>query len=243
MTRKEILSKVKQFIKDDWYWFLIIGLTTFSFILILYAKKVDNNTRREINEVEFIDSLNNYHKIYYEGKFSELKKQNKELYDSLKGYKNQISYLVQFTHEKEYNSGVITAKPTVKDTTSFDTTMLHIQKIAKTYEYVSEPNDTFQYKLNVNSYVEPNWYSLNAKVKNKFTIVNKEDGNLNHIVINPSDNGTISNVTVFKKEEKRKFWERISVGPTVTAGYDPINQKFGVVAGVGVTVNLINKKK
>ena len=100
---------------------------------------------------------------------------------------------------------------------------------------MNEPNDTFQYKLKINSQMEPNWYSLDAKVKNKFTIVNKEEADgLNHITI--SDGGSvpsISDVTVFKKKEK--FIKRFSIGPSVTAGYDPINNKFGIMLGVGIT--------
>ena len=124
-----------------------------------------------IDEIEYVDSANQYHKYYYETKFKELKKTNKELYDSLKQYKDKITYLIQFTHEKDYNTGVINTKPNIVDTNIKDSMKVDTPLVAKTYEYMSEPNDTFQYKLNVNSYTEPNWYSIQAKVKNKFTIV------------------------------------------------------------------------
>ena len=97
---------------------------------------------------------------------------------------------------------------------------------------MSEPNDTFQYKLNVNSYTEPIWYSMQAKVKNKFTIVNKEENGTNHIVIDPNNGGTVSDVTVWKKDKKRTFWDRFSLGPGATAGYDPINRNFGMTIGI-----------
>jgi hypothetical protein len=75
-------------------------------------------------------------------------------------------------------------------------------------------------------------------VKNKFTIVNKEEGDVNHIVINPENGGNITNPTVWKKKEKRNFLDRFSFGPGVTAGYDPINKQFGVVIGASVTFDL-----
>lgn len=167
-------------------------------------------------------------------------KQNKELYDSLKDYKDQVAYLVQFTHEKHYSTGKVSTKPIIKDSIVYDTIPITVPQVAKTFEYLSEPNDTFQYKLNVNSFTEPNWYSIQAKVKNKFTIVNlqaEEDG-LNHLIIDGGNNSTITNVTAFKKKEKRKFWDRWSVGPAVTAGYDIINKQWGVTAGASLTFDL-----
>ena len=191
-----------------------------------------------IDEIEYTDSANQYHKYYYETKFKELKKTNKELYDSLKQYKDKITYLIQFTHEKDYNTGVINTKPNIVDTNIKDSMKVDTPLVAKTYEYMSEPNDTFQYKLNVNSYTEPNWYSIQAKVKNKFTIVNKEEGGMNHVTIQPNDGGNVSNVTVFKKKEKRSFWNRFSFGPGFTVGYDPINKQWGMTAGLTGTFDL-----
>jgi hypothetical protein len=197
-------------------------------------------TKRLVEEVEYYDSLNRYNKIYYDKTFNELKKENKELYDSLKDYKDQITVLIQFKHEKEYNTGKVTTKPTIKDSIVYDTIPITIPQVAKTFEYTSEPNDTFQYKLNVNSFTEPNWYSLQAKVSNKFTIVNKQDtpDGPNHITIGNDNGGTISDVTVFKKKEKRKFLNRFSFGPAVTAGYDVINKQWGIMAGASITFDL-----
>lgn len=210
---------------------LIIGL-------VAYFNYELQKKQKEINEIEFTDTTRTYHKVYYEKKFKELKKENRELYDSLKQYKDKIDYIVQFYHEKEYNTGQNSSKPIIKDSAVYDTVPMVIPSVAKTYEYTSEPNDTFQYKLNVNSFTEPNWYSIQAKVKNKFTIVNKEEGDVNHIVINPENGGNITNPTVWKKKDKRSFWDRFSFGPGVTAGYDPINKQFGVVIGASATFDL-----
>ena len=187
-----------------------------------FTKKEYDHSRKLVEEVEYIDSL------------------NKELYDSLKEYKDQITVLIQFKHEKEYNTGKVTFKPTIKDSIVYDTIPITIPQVAKTFEYTSEPNDTFQYKLNVNSFTEPNWYSLQAKVSNKFTIVNKQDSpdGPNHITIGNDNGGTISDVTVFKKKENRKFLNRFSFGPAVTAGYDVINKQWGIMAGASITFDL-----
>ncbi len=218
--------------------FIIVLLIVIIVGLYFYISHKANNERKLIEEVEYYDSLNNYNKVYYSKTFKELKKENKELYDSLRQYKDQIDFLVQFTHEKDYETGKIDDKPNIVDSVVHDTIKANETLMAKTYEYISEPNDTFQYKLNVNSYTKPNWYSIKAKVKNKFTIVNKEEGGVNHITIGNDNGGTISDVTVFNKKEKRTFWNRFSVGPSVTAGYDLINKQFGIMAGFSITYDL-----
>ena len=217
---------------------IIAGLIVLIVVLTAYFNYQLDKKQKKIDEIEYVDTTGTYHKLYYESKFKELKKENRELYDSLKKYKDKIDYIVQFYHEKEYNIGKENnTKPKIKDSIVYDTIPITLPQIAKTYEYTSEPNDTFQYKLNVNSLTEPIWYTLNAKVKNKFTIVNKEEGGMNHITIDPENGGTISSPTIFKKN-KKGFWDRLSVGPAVTAGYDVVNKQWGIMAGASITYDL-----
>ena len=176
-------------IQKCFYIVLVLFIVTCG--LLWYSYKQYQESSRLVDEIEYYDSLNTYNKVYYSKTFSSLRKENKHLYDSLKQYKDKIDYIVQFYHEKEYNTGNSTVKPNIKDSTVYDTIPMVIPSVARTYEYVSEPNDTFQYKLNVNSFTEPKWYSIQAKVKNKFTIVNKEDGDANHITIKPDNGGTV----------------------------------------------------
>lgn len=46
----------------------------------------------------------------------------------------------------------------------------------------------------------------------------------------------ITNTVTIEKyiEKKRTFWNRLSIGPAVTAGYDPINKQFATTIGFGV---------
>jgi hypothetical protein len=230
---------IKDFLKKHSSWAIAILIAIIVWLVAYFNYQI-NKKQKKIDEIEYSDSTNTYHKQYYEVKFKELKKVNRELYDSLKEYKDKIDFLVQFTHEKEYNTGKVeSSKPNIKDSTVYDTIPFIVPPVAKTYEYTSEPNDTFQYKLNVNSFTEPNWYSIQAKVKNKFTIVNKDEGNgVNHITIGPENGGIITDPTIFKKEKKKSFLERFSIGPSVVAGYDVCHKEWGVMAGVGITFDL-----
>lgn len=225
---------------------ILIMIALFLVIIgTLYFSRTElKKSEKLVEEVEYIDSTNTYNKIYYEKEISSLRKKNKELFDSLKKYKKDIDFLVQFKYKKSYETGVVHTK---KNNSQSVTVTKEEQGInpeekleAKTYEYLSEPNDTFEYKLRINSEKEPNWYSLSANVKDKFTIVNKskDDSNINHITIGSQGSGEISDVTVFKKKEKKKLRDRISIGPGATAGYDPINKNWGVMVGIGVSYDL-----
>ena len=195
-------------------------------------------TKKKIDEIEFKDSTNTYNKVYYETSIKELKKKNRQLYDSLEASKDRIDYLVQFTAKQEYNTGkVIIKKQTVHDTVYVDSLQF---ADSKTFEYTNvNTNDTMTYKLQINAKEEPNWYSLNIKTNTQFTIVNKEGENgQNHITIGDNTHSAdITDVTVFKKK-KKTFWNRFGVGPSITAGYDLTHKEWGIMAGASVTYDL-----
>ena len=208
---------------------LIIGM-------MFFVCKKSDHTKELVDGVEAIDSTNTYSKVYYDTEISNLKKKNRELYDSLQANRDKVSYLLQFKYQKEYTTGVVHVKDK-NQTSTEQTTIPTKEEKDSTYTYSSVPNDTMMYKLQVNSSREPNWYSLNVKMSDRFTIVNKSDDNgLNVITIDPQNNGSISDVTTFKKKQKKTFFQHFHVGPSVTAGYDPINKQWGVMIGVGVTI-------
>ena len=138
----------KLFKKKSFYFILVLFFITCG--LIWFSSRQYESSKKLIEEVEYYDSLNNYNKVYYSKTFKELNKENKELYDSIKQYKDKIDFIVQFTHEKDYQTGKIETKPNVIDSVIYDTIKVSEALMAKTYEYNSEPNDTFQYKLNIN---------------------------------------------------------------------------------------------
>ena len=234
------MKKIIDFIKNKrnliLFFVLLIAL---SVIVVKCYNAIDELVNNK-QKIEFDDSAKIHHVVYNEGNFSNLKKENKQLYDSLKKYKKQIDFLTSFDYQKEYNIDKVTINKKKPNETLYIKSNEGYKEYASepfTYEYFNNSNDSIEYKLKINSYTEPNWYSLNVKVKDKITIVDKDNGKGSHTLdIGSQNKATISNAAVYKK--KRSFWNRFAVGPSVTAGYDPFNKKLGMTVGVGVTFDL-----
>ena len=129
-----MINMFKKFYEKYSSWIIAI-LIALIVGLVAYFNYELQKKQKQIEEIEFTDTTGTYHKVYYEKKFKELKKENRELYDSLKQYKDKIDYIVQFYHEKEYNTGQVHTKPNIIDSVVYDTIPYVVPPIAKTYEY------------------------------------------------------------------------------------------------------------
>lgn len=210
-------------------------LIALAIIIVTVVKQCIGTNSSTKNKIEYNDSANVKHIIYNSSSFSSLKSQNKQLYDSLKQYKNQIDYLAKFNYDKSYTTDkVITKKST-------ETSAENVN--AKTFEYYSNPNDTFNYTLKINSEKEPNWYQLNVKLHDNITIVNKEtEKNENHMTISSDNKADINDVTVFKKKEKKNIFNKIAIGPQIGYGYSPTSKKLEPYIGIGISYNIFGRK-
>lgn len=217
------------------YFFFIVIICFLGYNLYMMYEK----SKEELVMIEEIKNINKENQasfIHYEQEIDNLSKLNRELYDSLKAYKNQIDYLVQFKYEKKYDTGIIKTD-TIKE-------IVHNKdSVIKTFEY-SNSNDTLTYNLKIGSVEKPEWYSLNFDVTDEFTIVNKKFDNFNKTDI--ESNGEISDVTVLKKKEKKSIFDNISIGPSITMGYDIAKKEPEFIVGFSITYDLkdlIWKKK
>lgn len=204
--------------------------TALLLLFILLRQGKSNPTSPIIDGVEYVDSSKTYHKLYTDKEFNKLKDENKALYDSLKSSKKYIDYLLQFDYKKSYTSGKVYT-PSAKDNGS---------EKATDFIYESEKNDSFSYKLVINSDKEPNYYKLDVSIKDRMTLVDKGSDGANHLTIVSSNEGEISNSTVYKKNEsaRKRILDRISIGPSVAVGYDPFSKRFGTVVGISISYNL-----
>lgn len=195
------------------------------FIIAFLCYKV--YTLSESSEIHYLqmcehEEKNKFNIIFYDQTIENLKKSNRELYDSIKMYKEEIDYLVKFKYNKDY---------------IFDTVFIEKEndlnmENEQVFEYKSKPNDTLNYTLQIGSLYEPNWYKLKLMVSEDFTITNKRYDDKNATNITTNSNANITDVTAFKKKEKNKFIDNFFFGPSITAGYDIINNDIGLVVGV-----------
>lgn len=175
----------------------------------------------------------------------DLKKENRELYDSLEMYKEKLDYVIQFSYSKNYKTDTVWLTKTKKIYTPVE-----IEKYKEevrndttitTYVYENDKNDSINYRLAIGSQTEPKWYSLDMQVSDKFTIVNKKDGEMNTTNIESGNKGEVTNVTVFNKKQKTRIMNKIAIGPSISFGYDFANKRMAPTVGVSVTYNIFGK--
>lgn len=203
-------------------YFIFIYLIGYMGFKLIKANKMNDEYKVVINEYK----ANSLTIEYYDKQLKELKETNKNLYDSLKIFKDEIDYLIQFKYQKEYVT---------------DTVYCNIEETDKdinVYEYSNDLNDTLNYTLKIGSIYEPNWYKLNLMLSEQFTIVNRKKDDLNITTIETKSNNTsITDVTALKNKNE-KFLDRFEIGPSVTTGYDVVNKNLGIMVGVSIVYKL-----
>ena len=217
--------------------YLIMGLTI---VCLSIALALSRRTNGRLNEIiAYNDSTHTTTILSYDKDFKELKKENRQLYDSLKQYKDEIGYLIEFTYHKQYNSGkVVTNGDDKAIFTSMNDEYVELSDSVYTY---TQNSDTLSYSLEICSKTEPKWYSLSANLNEKFILSNRNVDGINETTITTNGTSSISDITVYNKKEKKSVFDRFAIGPQVGVGYDVINNKLGVQIGVGITYDLFRK--
>lgn len=202
---------------------LFLSCLTMLFVFKTHSinKKIDESLEIT-NKISDADNLRTV--IYKDQELASIKQENKDLYDSIKVYKKQIDNLIRFKYEKKYKTDTIYVKE------KQDTAKVNV------YEYNNAKNDTLDYNLKIGSVAEPSWYTLDVKMKEEFTIVNKKLGEYNETNIKYGNNGEISDLITYKR--KKKFSDNFHIGPSINAGYDIINKQFGINLGVSITYSI-----
>lgn len=191
--------------------FILIGICA-----VICAK----NHRKQPQTEKGNDSV--YTVIYESQKIEELKKKNKALYDSLVVERNKKpESAIEIRYKYKYKT----------DTVTVDKFALNEDSV---YEYSSD-NDTIKTEIALNA-KDLKWVSVNATINDKFTIINRTDGNSNETTIGHSGNVEIVGADVWHK--KKTFKDRLSIGPQVGVGWGFINNKPDIYVGIGGTIKL-----
>ena len=214
--------------KTNKLYILTIAMALLCVAMAFYSYDIKQTLDAKV-KVAYTEGYNNgtYTKIDKDKTISELKKENKALYDSIKGFKDQVTFLAQFKYKKVY----------VTDTIYIKEQIVSNKDTIRTFSYSNGKNDSINYKLDIGSITEPNWYKLNITIHDDFTIINKHEHGLNNTTINSGNNGLIEDVTIFNK--KRDYWyKRFKYGPQVGFGYGTMKRNFDIYVGFGITYGL-----
>ena len=215
-------------------WVFIIGLISMLFIQganYRQAKK-DLVTATEYNKE------NTYVRIYESQKLNKLKRENKELYDSISKLKDVESGMV-IKFREHYNTDTITIDKLIVqyDTVRFiDDDNQTFEKIDSVYHY-SETNDTIDLNIDIKA-KQMKWCKADFTIRDQFMIINREKNGVNETIINHSDNTIIDGTTMWHKKTNKKWYQRFVVGPQIGVGYGIINNKADMYFGVGVSYQI-----
>lgn len=198
-----------------------IDVKTCSFLLLflfaIYLAWNNFHYKKQIktlsNNVEFyIDSLNRYTKIYSSEDFSQLKKENKELYSQLRD-KESLVEAIKFEYKYKYEGKEHSIDNSIQSDSCYR---------------FQENTDTVSYNLEIwATHIQK--YKINFSLTNEFLITRQSIDNQNKIEINSQLPGKIQDVTVWTKPMKKK---RFGAGISIGAGYGLITKKPDVFIGI-----------
>ena len=180
---------------------------------------------RQIKREREIAKEETYIKIYESQTIEQLKKKNKELYDSLmvvSDKKPESAIVIKWKYK--YITDTIYAESFTQDEDSV-------------YHYVSD-NDTVRTEIDVAAR-ELAWLRINSTFNNKFMIINRlGQNNTVETTINHGPNIEIESVDAWHR--KKTFKDRLFLGPSVNVGFDPFAKKPTVSVGVSFGYNFLN---
>jgi len=212
-------------------WVFIIGLMA---MLLIQGANYRQAKRDLITAAEY-NKQNTYIRIYESKRLDKLKRENKELYDSISKLKNAESGMIIQFHE-HYNTDTVTVeKFQIKKDTVFyasETSDSITAKVDSIYHYTQD-NDTVKLDIDIKA-EELKWVKADFTIYDKFVITNREKDGVNQTTITHSDNTTIDNTAMWHRENNKKWYEKMVISPQVGVGYGTFHKNFDVYVGVGV---------
>jgi hypothetical protein len=177
---------------------------------------------RQIKHDKEIVKEETYSKIYESQAIEKLKKQNRELYDSL-----------MVVSERKPESAMV-----IKWKYKYITDTLYVDSFTQDedsiYHYVQD-NDTIRTEVDIAAR-ELAWLRIQHTFNSRFMIINRigEKGTV-ETSINHSPNIEIQGVDAWHMKKTKTWKDRIFIGPAVQGGWDPIRKQptfsIGLSAG------------
>ena len=214
-------------------WIFIVGLLALLSIQGFNYRQI----KKDLVTAAEYNKENTYVRIYESQKLNKLKRENKELYDSIAKLESVESGMV-IKFREHYNTDTILVDNFIveRDTIRvYDNDNNVYEHVDSVYHY-QEDNETVKVNIDIKA-KELEWCKTDITIDDQFMIINREKNGVNETSITHSSNASVEGTTMWHRKEGTKWYQRFVVGPQVGAGYGMINNKFDVYAGVGVSYN------
>lgn len=210
----------KQKIIQILQWLMIILLAISCFYFWRSSDDSKGNLIKE--EITFDKNEKQTVNISNDKTLYELKKKNKELYDSIRKL-TDVKEAIQIKYVIERDI----------DTVYIDNTYIPIDSI---YHY-TQNSDTINYNLDIKG-KDVEWFKLNFSIQDSLMLVTRSVNGQNETTISHTTNTSIKDVTVFvpKKKFSQKVKENTYFGVGVGAGYGVFNKKPDIYIGINAGI-------
>ena len=213
------LSDRQKKIIDIIQWICIIFLLMVCITGSIF-KKSDNDF---IKDTEY-QKEQAYVKIYESQTIESLKKENRELYDSIKRL-NDVESAIEIRYKYKYVTDTVTKTEFVYNTND------------SVYHYHND-NDTITCDIDVKAN-NLEWIQNRFTINDRFMIINREKDGMNQTFINHGENTTVDAVDTWHRiEDKQKWHKNFHLGIQAGFGYGVFNRKPDIFIGVGVSYDL-----
>ena len=154
--------------------------------------------------------------------WGELKRENEELYDSIRKLSNvKEAIQVKYVLKRDI------------DTVYINNTYIPIDSI---YHY-AQNSDTINYNLDIKG-KDVEWFKLDFSIQDSLMLVTRSANGQNETTISHTTNTSIKDMTVFvpKKKFSQKVKENVYFGVGVGAGYGFFNKKPDIYIGINAGI-------
>lgn len=211
-------------------WGFIIGLIA---MLVIQGVNYQQAKKDLVTSAEY-NKENTYVRIYESQRLDKLKRENRELYDSIKKLNDVESGMVIKFREHYVTDTIMVDKFVVqRDTIRVvaDNNKVY-ESVVSIYHY-TQNNDTVNLDIDIKA-KELQWCKADFTISDQFMIINREKDGVNQTLINHSDNATIESTIMWHRKDTKKWYQRFTISPQIGVGYGMINRKVDTYVGVGV---------
>ena len=193
-------------------------------ISCFYFWRLSNDSKENLikDEITFDKNERQTVNISNDKTLSELKKENEELYDSIRKL-SDVKEAIQVKYVLKRDI----------DTVYMNNTYIPTDSI---YHY-AQNSDTINYNLDIKG-KDVEWFKLDFSIQDSLMLVTRSVNGQNETTISHTTNTSIEDVTVFvpKKTFSQKVKENIYFGVGVGAGYGVFNKKTDIYIGINAGI-------